>query len=259
MAEVVIGSVRYVASTVRKAQTMTAAIDMSTFIRHRTRYITDRIDTSTAIELATPRMHYESQDTNPTISSCLDWRAEIRMSAIGAHDRAPDIAVGAVDFLILQLGRESVTGILPHFGECAETFTELFDDHYLANDLDENEHFTAGMPISTVLLVLDAHLDSLLPDSQLRAWSVAQIIDTMLPTTAGLVAMRATTATAPSKASTRTLISADDVDPDWPRVGCSMIPGRPRLFGQATAYTYLEAARTALDECREQPLRIPVR
>lgn len=238
---------------------MTTSVDMNTFIRDRTRYITDGADTSTAIELAVPRMHYESQDTCSTISSCLDWRAEIRMSAIGAHDRAPNIAVGAVDFLIVQLGREPVTEVLTHFGERADAFTELFDDQYLADELDENEHFTAGMPISTVLLVLDAHLDPALPHSQLRAWAVAQIIDTMLPTTAGLVAMRATAATTPPKASARSLISTDDLDPDWPRVGCSMIPGHPRLFGQATAYTYLEAARTALDECREPPLRIPVR
>lgn len=237
---------------------MTTVVDLNSFIRDRTRYITDGTDTSTAIELAAPRMHYESQDTCLSISGCLDWRAEIRMSALDAHGHAPDITVGTVDFLILQLGREPVAEILPYFGERATAFTELFDDSYLTDDLDENEHFTAGMPISTVLLLLDAHLNPALPDSQLRAWAVAQTIDTMLPTTAGLVAMHAATAPTPPKASARPLISADDVDPDWPRIGCTMIPGHPRLFGQATAYTYLETARTALEQCREQTLRIPV-
>lgn len=237
---------------------MTTVIDLNTFIHDRTRYITDGTDTSTAIELAVPRMHYESQDTCPSISGCLDWRAEIRMTALDAHGRAPDITVGAVDFLILQLGREPVAEVLPYFGERADAFTELFDDFYLTDDLDENEHFTAGMPISAVLLLLDAHLHPALPDSQLRAWAVAHTIDTMLPTTAGLVAMHATAATTQTKASARALISADDVDPDWPRIGCTMIPGHPRFFGQATAYTYLETARTALEECRDQALRIPV-
>jgi hypothetical protein len=47
------------------------------------------------------------------------------------------------------------------------------------------------MPISVVLVVLHAEMDPHMPNSQLRAWAMAQIAHTMLPTTAGLVAMPA--------------------------------------------------------------------
>ena len=237
---------------------MPTAVDLTTFMRDRTRHIIDGTDTSTAIDLAAPYMHYRSQDTCTTIPGCLDWSAQIHMTALDAHGRAPHIVVGAVDFLILQLGRHPVAELLPYFDDRAAAFAELFDGPYLADDLDENDAFSAGMPISTVLLVLGAHVDPALPDSPLRAWAVAHTIDTMLPTTAGLVVMRATTPTASAKAAARPLVSADTVDPDWPRVGCTMIPGHPRLFGQATAYTYLDDARTALDHCRDQHLRVAV-
>lgn len=234
---------------------MATAVDLSTFIRDRAHHVTDGTDTSIAIELAVPRMHYESQDTCSTIAGCLDWRAELHMSALDAHGHAPDVVVGSVDFLVLQLGREPVAEVLPFFGDRAVAFAELFDDQFLNDDLDENDSLTGGMPINTVLLVLDAHLDPAVPYRRLRPWAVAHTVDTMLPTTAGLVAMHTTT---PPKAQGRALVSADAVDPDWPRVGCTMIPGYPRFFGQATAYTYLDNARMALDDCRDHVLRIPV-
>ena len=236
---------------------MPTAVDLTTFIRDRTLHITDGTDTSTGIDLAAPYVHYRSQDTCTTIPGCLDWRAQIHMSALDAHGRAPQIVVGAVDFLILQLGRQPVAELLPYFDDRATAFADLFDGPYLADDLDEDDAFSAGMPISTVLLVLSADIDADLPDSPLRAWAVAHTVDTMLPTTAGLVAMHATTPTASAKAAARSLVSADIVDPDWPRVGCTMIPGHPRLFGQATAYTYLDDARAARDEvCQDLVLRV---
>ncbi|GAB4686180.1 hypothetical protein MOKP106_42750 [Mycobacterium avium subsp. hominissuis] len=235
------------------------AVPLTTFLRDRAQHIGDNIDTSKAVDLAVPRIHYESQDLLATASNCVDWRGEILMSALDAHGSAPDIAVGAVEFLVLRLGDGPVAEVLALHGERAWAFEELFDGEWLASDLDENEHFTAGMPISTVLLVLQAHVDPLISGSQLRAWAVAHVIHTMLPTTAGLVAMSAfgTRASAPRPA--RHLVSTDHLDPDWPRVGCTSIPGHPQFFGQSTAYRYLDDARIALDTtCRQQALRVPV-
>ncbi|WP_148684944.1 hypothetical protein [Mycolicibacterium tusciae] len=120
-------------------------VALSEFLRDRTQHITHC--TNSVVELAAPWIHYESQDTCLTVFGCLDWRGEILMSALDAHSRAPDIAVGAVHFLILQLGHEPVAEVLAYYGERAAAFAELFDDKWLVGDLDENDHFTAGMPI----------------------------------------------------------------------------------------------------------------
>lgn len=233
-------------------------IPLSVFLRDRAGHITSRAASSPIVELGLPRIHYESQDTCPTVSCCMDWRAEMRLSALDARSYAPDIAVGAVDFLMLRLGYEPIGEVLALYGERAAAFEELFDDTWLTGDLDENDDFTAGMPISAVLLVLQAAMDPRMPNNQLRPWAVAQIAHTMLPTTAGLVVMSAFAAPAPAGRPPRRLVSTDHVDLDWPRVGCISIPGHPQFVGQVTAYTYLDDARAALDSCREQTFRVSV-
>ncbi|MEE6140537.1 hypothetical protein SKC41_30020 [Mycobacterium sp. 050128] len=233
-------------------------VPLTMFLRDRVQHIGGRIGSRNTVDLAVPRIHYESQDTCSTVSSCLDWRAEIRMSAIDAHGYAPDIAVGAVEFLMLQLGDEFIAELLAFYGERALAFEELFYGEWLASDLDENEEFTAGMSISTVLLVLDAYVDPLMSGSQLRAWAVAHVIHTMLPTTAGLVAMGAFAGRGTVRGPARRLVSTDHLDPDWPRVGCIRVPGHPQFFGQSTAYRFLDDARIALDRCREQTFCVPV-
>ena len=55
----------------------------------------------------------------------------------------------------------------------------------LASELDESDTFTAGMPISVTLLILDATMDDTVEPGDLRAWAVSQVAYTMLPTTAG--------------------------------------------------------------------------
>ncbi|EUA09755.1 hypothetical protein I545_5872 [Mycobacterium kansasii 662] len=144
--------------------------------------------------------------------------------------------------------------MLPLYGPRAEVFTELFDHEWLTPELDEDDDFTAGMPISTVLLVLDATMDTRLPgESLMRPWAIAETIHTMLPTTSGLVVMPALAATAKS---TRRLLCSEDIDPDWVRVGCRPLPGHPRFYGQATAYVHLDDARSALAHVRDSTVQI---
>lgn len=112
------------------------------------------------------------------------------------------------------------------------------------------------MPISTLLVVLDAVVDDRLEtECALRAWAVAETIHTMLPTTAGLVLMPALSSAARPR---HRLVSSDAIDPDWPRVGCASIPGHPRFYGQATSYVYLDDARHALADVRNQSVSVPL-
>jgi hypothetical protein len=210
------------------------------------------------IDFGVPRVHYESQDSwTSTVSCCLDWRADIHLSALDAHGQTPDVVAGHVDFLILRTGLEPISEVLDLYGERAAAFGELFDQQWVAPDLDENEEFTAGTPIGTVLLVLDARLDPAVPDAVLRPWAVAEVIKTMLPTTAGLVAMTTHSATG-SGGRSRRLVSADRMDRDWARIGCRAIPGHPGFYGQSTAYVHLDQARTALAHVRDHVIGVPV-
>jgi hypothetical protein len=198
------------------------------------------------VEFGLPRVHYESQDSwVSTVSCCRDWRARIELSALDGHGHASDVVVGHVDFLIVRTGVQPIAEVLALFGARAAAFGELFAQEWLAADLEENDDFTAGMPIGAVLIVLDARLDPAASDAPVRPWVVAEVINTMLPTTAGLVAMSAHVEPGVGGHSRR-LVSADQIDRDWERVGCAPIPGRPQLVGRSTAYVHLDAARTAL-------------
>lgn len=226
------------------------AVDLSTFLGRRGQHRSSGPVTGHMIEIGAARMHYESQDSwAGTVSCCRDWRAEIRMSALDADADSPDIVVGTVNFLILRLGHEPVAEVLELFGEQAAAFAELFDDEWLAPDLDEHDDFTAGMPIGAALLILDATVDDRLP-ADLRPWAVSEVAHTMLPTTSGLVAMTSTQPT------TSHLVSVDRLDRDWLRVGCAPVPGHPRFLARATAYTFLDDARAQLAAVRERTFRI---
>jgi hypothetical protein len=215
----------------------------------------DTTDTRSVLEFGVPRMHYESVDSW-SFAGCMEWRAELRLSDLDAPGGAPEVGVGVVQFLILRAGYESPREVLALYGDRAATFAELFDDDWLVPDLDESDDFTAGMPISTVLLVLDASMDvRLSSESLLRAWAVAETVHTMLPTTSGLVVMPALPA---AVQPTRRLLSVDQIDPDCARVGCMPIPGHPRFYGQATAYVYLDEARGELAHVQGDVFRIAV-
>lgn len=197
-----------------------------------------------AAELSLPVLHFESFDT-ATVSWCRDWRAEIRMTDLAAKVASPTVTVGAVDFLLLQLGqsRQPVADRLAELGAREALFGELFNGGELDAALDEDIEFFDGMPIFTVLPVVGAVVDDLMPASRLRPWSVAEVIHTMLPTNTGMaVASALGSAGRPG----RPLVSADRLDRDWRDVGLTGIPGHPALVGRATMFTYLDDARAAL-------------
>lgn len=236
---------------------MTSTIDIDTFLAERTRHLVGTpARMAWGVDFGAARMHYETTDNWSSLSGCREWRGCVRMSALDAGGAAPNVEVGVVQFLVLQAGYENPTDVLPLFGDRAATFTELFDAEWLNPELDENDDFTGGMPISTVLIVLDAVVDDRIETgSGLRAWAVAETIHTMLPTTAGLVLMPALSTAVQPK---HRLVSSDLIDADWPRVGCFSVPGYPRFYGQATSYVHLEDARDGLAEVRDQPVRIPL-
>lgn len=229
------------------------AVDIDNYIRQL-----GRKGHAGTVEFGVPRMHYESVDTwSATVTSCLDWRAELRLSPLDARGNPPDVIAGYVDFLVLRLGEQPIADMLDLYGPAAAAFADLFDDAWLAEGLDENDDFTGGMPISTVLLVLRAELNADIGHhDQLRPWAVSEVAHTMLPTTSGVVAMHTLPTISPKKRH-RGLFDADRLDPHWPQVGCICIPGLPRYAGRATAYRHLDDARAALSVIRGETFSAP--
>lgn len=238
---------------------MNATVGVDAFLRDRGRHISGAAARGDGVDFGVPVVHFESLDSWSTVPCCRDWRAELRMSALDAHGHAPDVVVGYVDFLVVRLGEQDVAEVLTFFGQGAVGFVDLFEGEWLRPELDENDDFTGGTSVSVVLLVLAARLDEAVSgERRLRAWMIAEVINTMLPTSAGLVAMQAVSDLLPGGRHVRKLVSADRIDQDWSLVGCGAIPGHPRFFGQATSYRFLEDARATLADVREQTVRITV-
>lgn len=205
--------------------------------------------------LASPILHLATLDQAIT-SWCRDWRAEIRMHDLLAPAEAP-VTVGAVDFVVVQLSESAhdrpVADRLAMLDVRATRFVELFDGGRLEPGLDEDDDFFDGMPMYSVLLVLGAVVDDLLPPSPLREWALAEVLHTMLPTTSGVAFAAA------DGGGRRRLVAVDDRrnrGPDWVSVGMTSVPGHPALVGRATLFTYLDTARDALSEITDHVLTL---
>lgn len=166
------------------------------------------------------------------------------MTDLAAGVAAAAVTVGAVDFVLVQLGDgyRPVADRLAMLGVREARSGELFEGGQIEPSLDEHDEFCDSLPVFTVLLILDAIVDDLMPRSQLRPWSVAEVIQTMLPTHSGMVAASALG----GAAGPVRLVSARQLDPDWFDVGLTGIPGHPGFFGRATLFTHLDDAYTAL-------------
>lgn len=197
-----------------------SAVDLTTFLQDWSAHIVTGADpTLRWIDLGCPWLPIESTGSRTSLDGYMDWRAEVRVLALDAPRKAPEVVVGAVEFLILQAGYESPREALPLYGARAAAFV------------------TAGMPISTVLIVLDAWVDGRLPPGPpLRAWSVAQTIHTMMSTTAGLVLMPALAGVGIPR---HRLVAATDLDPDWRRVGCASVAGHPAILPSCSSRRHL--------------------
>lgn len=208
------------------------------------------------VALGLPLLHLESLDES-AVPWCRDWRAEILMWDVAAAAEAGLVVVGAVDFVLVQLSETKpdrpVADYLAMLGVRAARFGELFAGGRLEPGLDEHIDFCDGMPMYSALLVLSADVDDLLPPSRLRAWAVAEVIATMLSTSAGIVA-------APDETGSRhrRLVGADRLDRDWLHVGLTGIPGHPGLQGRATLFTYLDDARALLSDVAEQVVTVDI-
>lgn len=156
--------------------------------------LADYLHTSTVLQrggqasLASPMLHLETLDQAMT-SWCRDWRAEIRMQDLHAPAGVP-VTVGAVDFVVVQLSEDEhhrpIADRLAMLDVRATRFVELFDGGRLEPGLDGDDDFFDGMPMYSVLLILATVVDDLLPPSRLREWAVAEVCQTMLPTTSGV-------------------------------------------------------------------------
>jgi hypothetical protein len=233
------------------------AIGLSEFIGDLAEHV-ERPDELDTLELVTPRMHYASQDSDDAVTSCLDWRAQITLAVLDAHADAPDVHVGHVDFLVLQLGDEPAALVLDAFSQDAAKFTELFEGQWLAPDV-ESVAFEGAASLDVVLIVLDVDINEHLRGHQLGAWAVAEVVGTMLPTTAGLAVMFPHwDAEFDDDISVDKVHAVDRLNHYWQQVGLEPIGGHPGFLGQATAFTHLPNARRRLAAVKQCVIRVPL-
>ncbi|GAT07740.1 hypothetical protein H7I77_09690 [Mycolicibacterium novocastrense] len=225
------------------------SISLADFTRDLDAY-TPATNEGDTLEFVAPRLHYASQDSNRQLSCCLDWRADVQLAVAEAHATAPDISVGYVDFLILQLGQQPAAQVLDEYPGAAR-FGQLFDGEWLAPDIDEQGPFAAAGSIDVVLIVVDVCIDSAARGHNIGAWAVSEVIATMLPTSAGMAVMS-------PDVSRSTAETVERVNRYWRLAGLQPIDGHPGFLGQATAFTHLDAARRALADVRDTTFRVPV-
>lgn len=149
------------------------AVELCDFIRDLGDYVPE-LNAAETLEFVAPRMHYVSLDSNAFLPCCLDWRAEIRLGVMESHVGDPDVVVGHVDFLVLQLGHEPADLVLAEVSEEARRFADLFDGSWLASDVEEEGCFAAAASIDVVMIVLDVVVDESARGHQLGAWAVSE-------------------------------------------------------------------------------------
>lgn len=234
------------------------AVELCDFIRDLGDYVPE-LNAAETLEFVAPRMHYVSLDSNAFLPCCLDWRAEIRLGVMESHVGDPDVVVGHVDFLVLQLGHEPADLVLAEFSEEARRFADLFDGSWLASDVEEEGCFAAAASIDVVMIVLDVVVDESARGHQLGAWAVSEAVGTMLPTSAGLAVMFPHwDAEFDGDISMGKVEAVERLNRYWQRVGLVPVDGHPGFLGQATAFTYLDDARRDLAAVRESAFHVPV-
>lgn len=101
----------------------------------------------------------------------------------------PDIRVGQIDFVMARTGIKGLANELldreKFHGLRTDRFAPLFDDYRIGPGLSQQFSDT----VETVMLVLWVVVDPALREHRLGGWALCQAIETMMPTSNGLILM----------------------------------------------------------------------
>lgn len=142
---------------------------------------------ATEIEMFGPSLHIETVDNAFGRPGTLLWRADIDVTHTDSRMGDPDIRVGQIDFVMARTGVEGLADDLldrsKFHGLRTDRFAPLLDDHRIGPELAQQ----FSDPVEVVMFVLWGVIDPALRGHRLGAWALCQAIETMMPTSNGLI------------------------------------------------------------------------
>lgn len=201
------------------------------------------------VEMFGPALHLETADTVYDSRTVL-WRADLTMTHLDSRMGDPDVVVGQLHFVMARTGIEGLAQELldrEKFHHLrTDRFAALFDDHRIGPQLAQQFRD----PVEIVMLVLWIVIDPALRGHRLGAWALCQAIDTMIPTSNGLILMHPHwDAEADPAPSVGQLQMVEHLNQYWMTAGLVPLEAGPQFLGQ---HANRHALETALHAYRQR-------
>lgn len=205
--------------------------------------------TRATVEMFSPALHLQTADSVFDSRTVL-WRADITMTHLDSRMGDPDVVVGQVHFVLARTGTDGLAQELldrEQFHNLrTDRFAPLFDDHHIGAELAQQ----FSDPVEVVMLVLWIVIDPALRGHRIGAWALCQAIDTMIPTSNGLILMHPHwDAEADHAPSVEQLEKVERLNQYWMTAGLVPLESAPQFLGQHANRLALE---TALHDYRQR-------
>lgn len=200
---------------------------------------------ATEIEMFGPSLHIETVDNAFGSPGTLLWRADVALTHTDSRMGDPDVRVGQVDFVMARTGVDGLAEELldrsKFHGLRTDRFAPLFDDYRIGLELSQQ----FSDPVEVVMFVLWVVIDPALRGHRLGAWAVCQAIETMMPTSNGLILMHPHwDAEWEADPSVEQLESVERLNRYWMTAGVVPLQDRPQFLGQ---HANRHALQTAIE------------
>lgn len=204
---------------------------------------------STDIEMFGPSLHIETVDNAYRRPGTLLWRADVDVTHLDSRMGDPDIRVGQIDFVMARTGVDGLADELLNrekfHGLRTDRFAPLFDDHRIGPELAQQFSDT----VEAVMFVLWVVIDPALRGHRLGAWALCQAIETMMPTSNGLILMHPHwDAEADAAPSVEQLESVERLNRYWMTTGLVPLQDRPQFMAQHANRPALQTAIQAYQQ-----------
>lgn len=188
--------------------------------------------TRATVKMLSPSLHLETIDDVYDSGTVL-WRADITMTHLDSRLGDPDVVVGQGYFVMARTGVEGLAQELLGREEFhhlrTDRFAPLFDDHRIGPELAQQ----FSDCVEVVMIALWIVVDPALQGHRLGAWSLCQCIETMIPTSNGLILMHPHwDSEADLAPSVEQLETVESLNKYWMTAGMVPLTAGPQFLGQ---------------------------
>ncbi|QIV79667.1 hypothetical protein [Mycolicibacterium frederiksbergense] len=205
---------------------------------------------TTHVEMFGPSLHIETLDNAFGRPGTLLWRATVDLTHLDSRMGDPDVRVGQIHFVMARTGVEGLAVELldreRFHGLRTDRFAPLFDDYRIGPELAQQFSDT----VEAVMFVLWIVIDPALRGHRLGAWALCQAIETMMPTSNGLILMHPHwDAEADAAPSVEQLESVERLNRYWMTTGLVPLRDRPQFLAQ---HANRHALQTAIEAYQQR-------